>query len=206
MIKVQTFRLLPKIYIITKNKLNDCDHLLFFTFNKQQQINKSVYFCAMIANINILKGIHPGLFLERQIQERGLKKSKLALDCHEYPQTLTAITKGKRDMNTALSLKLEQQLGLEEGLLMTLQVFYDIKKEKKRLQGKKPNLELFRKSLFWDTTMETLDWQDHYRFIIERIFERGNEAEKTAITNFYGPALINEVLQNKPAKPKRKRL
>lgn len=160
----------------------------------------------MIANIDILKGIHPGLYLDREIRARGLKKSQLALDCREYPQTLNAITKGKRDMNTSLSLKLEQHLGLEEGLLMTLQVFYDIKEEKKKLQGKKPNLELFRKSLFWDTRMETLNWQDHYRFIIERIFERGNEAEKTAITNFYGTAVINEVLLNKTAKPKRKRL
>jgi antitoxin HigA-1 len=175
-------------------------------FNKQKLINIFAYFCAVAANINILKGLHPGLYLDREIRARGLKKNKLALDCREYPQTLNAILKGKRDMNTALSLKLEQQLGLEEGMLMTLQVFYNIREEKKKQSGNRPNLELFRKSLFWDTTMETLNWQDHYRFIIERVFERGNEAEKKVITDFYGSALINEVLQNKPHKSKRKRL
>ena len=82
--------------------------------------------------LQILKGIHPGFVLDRKIKERKIKKGQLALDCREYSQTITAITKGKRDMNTKLSIKLEKALGLEEGYFMTLQVFYDIKQEKEK--------------------------------------------------------------------------
>ena len=74
-----------------------------------------VYFCDMNREIEILKGIHPGFVLERKIRKRHLKKRQLALIIHEFPQTLKTITKGKRDMNTSLSLKLEKELGLEEG-------------------------------------------------------------------------------------------
>lgn len=66
------------------------------------------------------------------IKEQHLKKGHLALAVNEYPQTITTITKGKRDMNTALALKLEKALGLEEGTLMILQVFYDIEQIKKK--------------------------------------------------------------------------
>ena len=159
----------------------------------------------MIKEIEIIKGIHPGLFLDRKIREQKLKKGKLALDCHEYPQTITAITKGKRDMNTPLSLKLEKALGLEEGYLMTLQVFYEIKEVKRKQGNVKPDLKRFRKVLFWDTKMESLNWQEQYRFIINRIFERGNEPEKKAIIDFYGDALIKEVLSNQPAKQKKRK-
>lgn len=148
----------------------------------------------MTTELDIIKGIHPGLFLDRKIREQKLIKGKLALECQEYPQTLTAITKGKRDMNTALSLKLEKALGLEEGYLMTLQVFYEIKVAKNKQNNDQPDLKLFRKILFWDTRMESLNWKEQYRFIINRIFERGNEQEKNAITRFYGKALVNEVL------------
>jgi plasmid maintenance system antidote protein VapI len=165
--------------------------------NKQKNVNKFVYFCFMNTDINIIKGIHPGLFLERKIREQKLIKGKLALDCHEYPQTLTAITKGKRDMNTALSLKLEKALGLEEGCLMTLQIFYEIKEEKKKQSNDNPDLKQFRKILFWDTKMESLNWKKQYRFIINRIFERGNEEEKNAVKAYYGTALINEVLSKR---------
>jgi len=160
----------------------------------------------MTTELEIVKGIHPGLYLDRKIREQRLVKGKLALDCHEYPQTLSAITKGKRPMNTPLSLKLEKALGLEEGLLMTLQVFFEITEEKKKENTKKkPDLKLFRKIIFWDTKMDTLDWQEQYRFIITRIFERGNEKEKKATLDFYGDALVNEVLLNQAIKIKRKK-
>lgn len=54
-----------------------------------------------------------------------MKKGQLAIQCREYPQTLTDITKGRRNMNAALSLKLEKALGLEEGYFMTLQILHD---------------------------------------------------------------------------------
>jgi plasmid maintenance system antidote protein VapI len=147
----------------------------------------------MNSEVDILKGIHPGFVLERKIQEQHLKKGQLALSVREYPQTLSSITKGKRDMNIALALKLEKALGLQEGYFMVLQVYFDIAKEKKR-QSNKPNLSKLRRILFWDTRMDLIDWNKHARYVIHRVFERGNETEKKEITRFYGSERVNEII------------
>ena len=148
----------------------------------------------MNKELEILKGIHPGFVLERKIQEKHLKKGQLALTIREYPQTLTAITKGKRDMNTPLSLKLEKELGLEEGYFMLLQVFYDINQEKQKEHLPKPDLGKLRRVLFWDTKLEAIDWQRQYKAIIKRIFERGNQQEKDEIIRYYGRGKVDAVL------------
>lgn len=150
----------------------------------------------MTEELNILKGIHPGFVLERKINERHLQKGQLALAIREYPQTISSITKGKRDMNTSLALKLEKELGLEEGYFMILQVYYDIVQEKKRLANT-PNLSKLRRALFWDTRMDMIDWDRHSSYVIRRVFEKGNEKEQTEITRFYGAEKIQEVLNNK---------
>ncbi|MET0636939.1 MAG: hypothetical protein ABWZ25_12990 [Chitinophagaceae bacterium] len=147
----------------------------------------------MNGDIDIIKGIHPGIYLERKIQEQHLKKGQLALAVSEYPQTLTSITKGKRDMNTALAIKLEKALGLEEGTLMILQVFYDIERVKQRQNTNKPDLNKIRSILFWDTDMNKIDWSRQYRAVIRRVFERGNAREKKEITRYYGGDKIKSV-------------
>ncbi len=68
-------------------------------------------------NIEYLKGIHPGIILDRELKKRKLHKSAFALSIQEYPQTFSAITKGKRNMNTSLALRIEEALGIEEGFL-----------------------------------------------------------------------------------------
>jgi hypothetical protein len=44
-------------------------------------------------------------------------------------------------MNTSLALKLQKELGLEEGYFMCLQVFYDIKKAKDKQLKSTPNFQ-----------------------------------------------------------------
>jgi addiction module HigA family antidote len=151
----------------------------------------------VLKEIDIVRGIHPGLYLERKISENNLKKGQLALAVNEYPQTLTTITKGKRDMNTSLALKLEKALGLEEGTLMILQVYYDIEQIKKKQHSDKPDLKKLRPVIFWDTDMHSIDWNRQYRAVIHRVFERGNEVEKKEITSFYGKEKVAEVLNMK---------
>lgn len=147
----------------------------------------------MDKQISLLKGIHPGLVLERELQKRKLAKGPFALSINEYPQVLGAITKGKRNMNTALALKIEQSLGIEEGFFMILQVFYDIKEEKRKHQDKThPDLSRLRAGLFWDTDIKKINWQEQKRAVIERVYERGNEEEKAEIARFYGKDVIGE--------------
>lgn len=152
----------------------------------------------MEEEISILKGLHPGIVLERELKKRKLAKGQFAHSINEHPQTLGAITKGKRNMNTALALKIEHALGIEEGYFMILQIFFEIKEEKqKQYAGKSPDLPKLRSILFWDTQMEKIDWQKQKRAVIQRVFERGNEQEKQEVNRFYGKAIVDQVLKDK---------
>jgi plasmid maintenance system antidote protein VapI len=145
--------------------------------------------------IKLIKGVHPGFILERELKKRHIAKGKFALALNEYPQTLVSITKGKRKMNTPLALKIEKALGMEEGYLMILQAYYEIEKEKKKQNTRHPDLSKIRKILFWDTSFDKIDWEKHKRSIIKRVFQRGNEEEKKEIKRFYGQELIDSVLK-----------
>lgn len=151
--------------------------------------------------LDTIKGIHPGYVLERELKKRQLRKGQFALSVGEFPQTLTAITKGKRRMNIALARKIEKVLAIEEGYFMVLQVYYDIEQEKKKenkqqKRDQKPNVDLLRKVLFWDTDIKKIDWQQQKKAVIKRIFERGNEEEKKEISRFYGPDTVTAMLNS----------
>ena len=148
----------------------------------------------MIEQINILKGIHPGVFLEHELKRKKLRKVAFARSIEEHPQTIVAIIKGKRRMNTKLALKIEKLFNLDEGFLMVLQVFYDIATQKSSLKKSHPDLSIIRPVLFWDTNINTIDWDKQKTAIIKRVFERGNQKEKDEITRFYGINTINKVL------------
>ena len=148
----------------------------------------------MNSNLNILKGLHPGLVIERELKKRKLRKNSFALELNEYPQTLSAITKGRRGITTNLALKIEKKLGFDEGFLMILQVYFDIEVEKKKQLQIKPNLKLIRPALFWDTKFENIDWIKQKKAVIKRVFERGNEDEKNEIKRYYGEAAVKKIM------------
>ena len=141
-----------------------------------------------------IKGIHPGYVVGKELKKRGLKKGKYAISIGEYPQLLGEIINQKRKMNTALSLKIEKDFEIEEGLLMTLQTFYDIKQEKAKLPKRTPDLSKIRPIVFWDTTFDRIDWEKYKSSVIQRIFQRGNDLEKKEITRFYGQEFVESYL------------
>jgi antitoxin HigA-1 len=146
--------------------------------------------------LSIIKGIHPGFFLERELKEQHLKKGQFALSLQEFPQTLVSITKGKRRMNVPLAMKIEKALGLEEGFLMILQVYHDIEQEKLKLDTAKPDLSKLRKVIFWDTDIDTIKWDKYKKGVVWRVFEKGNEAEQAEIIRFYGQKVVTEILKD----------
>ncbi|MFT3920013.1 helix-turn-helix transcriptional regulator [Cloacibacterium sp.] len=146
------------------------------------------------------KGIHPGIILERELQKRSIKKRPFAISLGEYPQIINDITKGKRSIPISLALKIEKQLDLEEGTIVLLQSYYDIEKEKSKMQIS-PNLSILRKSLFWDTDIQKIDWNKQYKAVIQRVFERGNNVEKEEIYRFYGKQKIETSLHSEKTKP-----
>lgn len=142
--------------------------------------------------IDIIKGIHPGKFVERELKIRNLNQRQFALSIGEHAQTLSAIIKGSRRMNVALSLKIEEQLEIEEGFLMTLQVFYDIKEAKKD-STYKPDLSKLRKGIFWDTDFDKIDWKLMKISIVKRVFSYGTKSEQDEITRFYGKDEVSKI-------------
>ncbi|MGL5892306.1 MAG: helix-turn-helix transcriptional regulator [Bacteroidia bacterium] len=147
-------------------------------------------------NFEPIRGIHPGLMLERELKKRNLPKGRFALSIQEFPQTITSISKGKRRMNTELALKIEQALGYEEGTFMILQVYYDIAQLKSKNAKAHPLALQLRPVLFWDTDIKKIDWDKQKTAVIKRVFERGNDAEKQLIIDYYGVALVNEIRRN----------
>ena len=143
------------------------------------------------------KGIHPGIILARELKKRGIAQRPFALSIGEHPQTINAITKAKRNLPTSIALKIDEKLGLEEGTLALLQTYFDIQTEKSKIKPITPNLSLIRKSVFWDTDISQIDWDKQKYAVIRRIMERGNALEIKEIKQFYGAALITEVLKQK---------
>lgn len=150
----------------------------------------------MNAELSIIKGIHPGKILERELLKRNLLKGQFALTVNEFPQTLVAIMKGKRRMNAALSLKIEKALEIEEGYFLILQCYYDLELEKKKQAvNHHPDLSKLRPVVFWDTDISRIDWEKYKSAVIKRIFERGNEQEISEIIRFYGEEIVLSTLK-----------
>jgi len=146
-------------------------------------------------NISLVKGIHPGIILSRELKKRNLPKRRLALKIGEYPQLLGDITLGKRRINPSLSIRLGNALDLDESFFSVLQTYYDIEQEKKKQSRENhPDLKKFRPVLFWDTNIESIDWKKNKHSIVKRVFERGNKKEVNEIIRFYGRQEIKSVL------------
>ncbi len=138
------------------------------------------------------RGISPGAVLERELKKKNVKQNTFAETIGIPAQTLNAIIKGKRKMTSWVALKIDYALGLEEGTMGILQVYYE-----NRLIRQKPgfllhpDLSKLRRVLFWDTDFDKIDWQHQQNAIIRRVFERGNEEEKNEILRFYGADKVN---------------
>lgn len=138
-------------------------------------------------SLELLKGIHPGQYLARELSRRRLHGGTLAGQIGGCRQNLHAIMQGRRRMSLSLSLRIEQVLGLPEGFLMSLQLYYDIAEEKRRQNaGLRPDVTKFRPALFWDVEPDRIDWQQNKAFVIQRVFERGDETEIREVLRFYG--------------------
>ena len=59
----------------------------------------------------------------------------------------------------------------------------------------KPDLTKFRKTLFWDTTFDRIDFTAHSCYVINRVFERGNEEEIQEVIRFYGIETIKNKIR-----------
>jgi addiction module HigA family antidote len=136
--------------------------------------------------IDIIKGIHPGKFIERELKKKHLTQRALADETGIPFQTINAIIAGRRNLTTKQALKIDQILGYEEGFFAILQTHYDIKQYKeKELASIYTEAPHIRKSLFWDTDFNKINWAKYKNAVIKRVFERGSKDEIEEITRYY---------------------
>lgn len=148
----------------------------------------------MLPEISIVKGIHPGAILKRELKIRGIKAKELAVALTEYPQTISAIMHEKRGITPSLSIKLGETFDVPSDYFMLLQASYEVSEttKKTKLEIAKPAI---RKALFWDTDVEKIDWVKQRKAVIKRVFERGNKSEIETIIQFYGKEIVKEELK-----------
>lgn len=51
-----------------------------------------------------------------------------------------------------------------------------------------------QKRIFWDVDFENINYDESYRFVIERVFERGDVQDIREVRRFYGDEMISRVL------------
>lgn len=148
----------------------------------------------MLPKLEKIKGVHPGVILCRELKIQGVKGSELAKTISEYKQTISAIINKRRDINPKLSIKLSKVFNVEEDYFLLLQASFDVKRAIKSEAKNTPNLSKLRKVLFWDTSIDKIDWNKNKKAVIKRVLERGNKTEINEIISFYGREIIkNEV-------------
>lgn len=136
--------------------------------------------------IDIIKGIHPGKFIERELKKKNLTQRALAEETDIPFQTINAIIAGRRNLTTEQALKIDQTLGYEDGFFAILQTHYDIKQYKeKELANIYTEAPHIRKSLFWDADFNKINWAKYKNAVIKRVFERGSKDEIEEITRYY---------------------
>jgi antitoxin HigA-1 len=139
----------------------------------------------MLKYYHIIKGLHPGFYINRELEKRKLRKSDFARSLNVSVNIISNLTRGRRKLDQELALKIENQLGLENNSLMFLQQYYTNKLQSKNRQ-RVPDMSILRSVIFWDTRLESIDWEKQKNAVIRRVFERGNDLEKSEIIRFYG--------------------
>lgn len=136
--------------------------------------------------LEIIKGIHPGKFIERELKKKNLTQRALAEETAIPFQTINAIIAGRRNLTTEQALKIDQALGFEDGFFAILQTHYDIKQYKeKELANLYTEAPRIRKSLFWDVDFSKINWGKYKDAVVKRVLERGSKEEIEEITQYY---------------------
>ncbi len=160
----------------------------------------------MDSRIDIIKGIHPGKFIERELKKINLTQRALAEQTGIPYQTINAIIAGRRNLTTEQAIKIDSSLKLEEGFLAILQTHYEIKlyreKELSNLHTGHPHI---RRVLFWDTNFDKINWGKYKDAVIKRILDRGSKEEIREIKQFYNLS-NSELRQYQPKKNRSTRL
>ena len=73
-----------------------------------------------------IQAFHPGEFLLEEIEERGIIKKDFAQALDIFPNNLSLIFAGKRNISAQLAIKIEKQLGVSAEYWYNMQTLYDL--------------------------------------------------------------------------------
>jgi addiction module HigA family antidote len=160
----------------------------------------------MSRRIDILKGTHPGKIIGYDIKKNHTSQNALAASIGVTKQMINAVISGRRDLSVELALKIEKEMGYDEGFLSQLQTFFDIEKIKGEWsRAQYQTAPDIRRNLFWDYDFDNIDWGRYRKAIIHRVLTRGSEEEQREIARYYGipfDRLTEHSLPEKPYLPK----
>ena len=138
-------------------------------------------------SIENVKGMHPGALIKHELNRKKISQRKFAASIDVHWQILNAVINEKRGISLGTALKVEKELGYDEGFLMILQVYYDIEKQKqKQIRSTLKGVPAIRRIIFWDTDFDSIDWAASKESVISRVLERGTEEEIAEIARYYG--------------------
>jgi addiction module HigA family antidote len=144
----------------------------------------------MNTRIDILKGTHPGRIIEYDMKKNHISQNVLAGNIGVTKQMINAVISGRRGLSVELALKIEKEMGYDEGFLSQLQTFFDIEKVKRAWSRERysaaPNI---RRNLFWDYDFDNMDWDRYRKAVIHRVLEKGTDEDKREIAHFYDTPL-----------------
>lgn len=66
------------------------------------------------------------------------------------------------------------------------------------------NKPILNRRIFWDVNFDTLDYNGKYKFIIERVFERGDVEDIRNCRRYYGDEKVRAVLLEAKYLPERR--
>ena len=134
--------------------------------------------------------------LDRIRVKEHLTQRELALRSEIPYQRINDFIANRRRISPEISLRLEKALGIDyQCFFYQIQTNYEIYLATRRLSElSQPDKSKYRKALFWDTNLETLDWQRNSEWIIQRVFEYGNQSEIEETIRYYGKSKIADVL------------
>lgn len=137
-----------------------------------------------------------GAVLDRIRTKEHLTQRELASRSEIPYQRINDFIANRRRISPENSLKLEKALCVDyHCFFYQVQTNYEVFVATKRFsESLTPDKSKYRKALFWDTDFETLDWQRNSEWIIQRVFEYGNENEIEETIRFYGKTKITNTL------------
>ena len=140
--------------------------------------------------------IPAGAILDRIRQKRSLSQRKLAESAGLSPQSVNNYIHNRRKMSPQVSAKLSKALNLSDKNYFTIaqQNHRDFIGNLGRRSAATPDLSKLRPAVFWDTRFDRIDWQGNKRWVIQRVFEYGNDTEMAEIIRYYGKEQTRSIL------------